>query len=278
MMFIKLKRIISITKEVSNEKGLIFILLFGIKGYYNFFYNHIYCYYVRLWSMVTKKPIYHVIGDSHSWAFRKNLPFIVHNIGPATAYNVNNKNSTISSYKKLFEVIKTIDIKRDYIILVFGEIDCRIHIYNQYKKNNESISLEQLMDRTISNYGDVMDQLNMMGVKFYIYCIPPATPYYIRYPPYATTAMKTNIDENLKIKYPYLVPIDLRVQINMKFNNRLKNYCLSKGYSYIDIYDKVSDLNGYMLLEYADDEIHLNTRIVPLVKDCLKNLDAKHNM
>jgi lysophospholipase L1-like esterase len=138
--------------------------------------------------------------------------------------------------------------KRDLLMLSFGEIDCRIHIYYQYKKSNGKYSIEELIDRTISNYGQVMAQLKEQGVNFCVYCISPATQVGNEY------------------KYPFYGTPQIRSQINRTFNERLRTFCEINGYKFIDIYDKVTDKDGLMLKEYAGDEIHLSKKAVALVR------------
>jgi hypothetical protein len=127
-----------------------------------------------LYAQLFNKPLIHVIGDSHVVPFRGSMPFLAHHLGAATAYNLNRQNSTTSSNEKLFRVINRLG-EKDIVMLSFGEIDCRIHIYYQYKKSNGKYSINELIDRTVSNYGEVMAELKQCGVNFCVYCVSPAT-------------------------------------------------------------------------------------------------------
>jgi hypothetical protein len=205
-----------------------------------------------LYARLLDKPLIHVIGDSHVVPFRGNMPFLAHHLGAATAYNINRKNSTTGSNEKLFKVMDKLG-KKDIVMLSFGEIDCRIHIYYQHKKSNARHSISELIDRTISNYGEVMAQLKQRGVNFCVYCVSPAT-------------MVGN-----EYKYPFYGAPEVRSQINRMFNEKLRTFCEKSGYVFIDIYDRVADKDGLMLKEYAGDEIHLNKKAVRLVKGELRN-------
>lgn len=204
--------------------------------------------YRFLFSRLFNKPLIHVIGDSHISAFTWSKSFVIHPIGPATAYNLKMNKSTTNSNKKLFAVIDKIKRKKDIVMLVFGEIDCRIHIYYQYKKNNEKFALTELIDETISNYGDALEQLKLMGITFFVYGTPPA-------------AKQGNIYD-----YPFYAAPEMRIKINREFNERLKKFCKENDYKYMDIYSKVVDKKGFILEEYAtDDGVHLNRKVKKFV-------------
>jgi hypothetical protein len=205
-----------------------------------------------LYTRSLGKPLVHVIGDSHVVPFRGSMPFLAHHLGAATAYNLTKKNSTTRSNEQLFKVINKLG-EKDIVMLSFGEIDCRIHIYYQHKKSNGKYSIEELIDRTISNYGEVMAQLKQRGVNFCIYCVSPAT----------------NVGN--EYKYPYYGTAEVRSQINRLFNKKLRAFCQSNGYKFIDIYDRVADRDGLMLKEYAGDDIHLNKKAVRLVRSELRD-------
>jgi hypothetical protein len=193
------------------------------------------------------KPLIHVVGDSHVVPFRGSMPFLAHHLGAATAYNLNKKNSTARSNEQLFKVIAKLG-KKDIVMLSFGEIDCRIHIYYQHKKSNGKYSMEELIGSTLSNYGEVMVQLRERRVNFCVYCVSPATKVGNEY------------------KYPFYGTPEIRSQINRMFNEKLRAFCEKNGYAFIDIYDKVADKDGLMLKEYASDDIHLNKKAVGLVR------------
>lgn len=255
--------------EVAKERGVLYLLSYEVRSDVDIILTKASHFYSYLYSRLFNRPLIHVIGDSHSWAFKRNRLFIVHNIGPATAYNLVNKHSTVRSNEKLFAVISKMNIKKDTAILVFGEIDSRVHFYNQHKKSGGKVSIEELMDRTISNYGEIMGQLDRMGVSFIIYGILPAPRHIMRYPVYATARMKEALFEEFKSDYPYLAPDELRSGMNRTFNDKLKKFCIDHGYRYIDIYPVVADNEGFIAKEYAADEIHVTGRIMPFVKKSL---------
>lgn len=245
-------------KEVSKEKGrhyfFIYIILWAISSIRNGLRNlwiFLVDSFTVLYARTLGKPLIHVVGDSHVTPFRGSMPFLVHHLGATTAHNLNKRNSTTNSHEKMSRVIEKVG-EKDIVMLCFGEIDCRIHIYYQHKKSNEKHSINELIDRTISNYGHVMAQLKECGTNFCVYCVSPATKVENEY------------------KYPFYGTPEIRTQINRTFNARLRAFCETNGYKFIDIYDKVADKDGLMLQEYAGDEIHLNKKAVALVRAELK--------
>ena len=205
------------------------------------------CSYI-LQSRILNRRFIHAIGDSHTRSFAERRNVLVHHIGPATAYNLGNIGSTTGSNKKLFNILNRINKKCDTILLIFGEIDCRIHIYYQYIKQNKKASIEQLIDKTILNYGQVIERINRMKLDFFIYGVPPA-------------ARQGNI-----YGYDYYASPQERCKINKLFNKKLKLFCLQKGYRYIDIYSRTSDEKGFINQKYAKDDVHLNNQALVFVE------------
>jgi hypothetical protein len=241
-------------REVSKEKGrpyfYLYIILWAISPVKNGIINFrvfLVDAFTVLYAQALNKPLIHVVGDSHVVPFRGSMPFLAHHLGAATAYNLNKKNSTTKSNEQLFKVIDKLG-KKDIVMLSFGEIDCRIHIYYQHKKSNGKYSIGELIDRTISNYGEVMAQLKERGVNFGVYCVSPAT------------------EVGNEYKYPFYGTREIRSKITKAFNEKLKAFCQQNGYKFIDIYDRVADKDGLMLKEYSGDEIHLNKKAVGLVR------------
>lgn len=240
------------SKEISRKEGIYYLIWYGLEKIMSCVKIDLYdkCHFLFwfLYSRLLNKPLIHVIGDSHTGSFKRSKLFVVHYIGPATAYNLKKNKSTTNSKKKLFTIIDKIKRKRDFVMLVFGEIDCRIHIYNQYKKNNGRLTIIELIDKTISNYGYVLEQLNHMGITFFIYGISPASK-------------QGNV-----YGYPFYAPAEIRSEIYREFNERLKKFCKKNGYRYMDIYLKVSDKNGFTLEEYANGDVHLNSKVKKFVR------------
>jgi hypothetical protein len=241
-------------RAVSKEKGrpyfYIYIILWAISPVRNGLTNFrvfLVDASTVLYARALNKPLIHVVGDSHVVPFRGSMPFLAHHLGATTAYNLNKQNSSTKSNEQLFKVINKLG-KKDIVMLSFGEIDCRIHIYYQHKKSNGKYSIEELIDRTISNYGEVMAQLRERRVNFCVYCVSPAA------------------EVGNEYKYPFYGTPEIRSKITKAFNEKLRAFCEKNGYAFIDIYSSVADENGLMAKEYSSDEIHLNKKAVGLVR------------
>lgn len=207
------------------------------------------CLHWAYWSAraaIKGNPLVHFIGDSHTTAFNFQPRFLTHHIGQATAHNLRNEKSTTSSGKIMRKVLSKINKKRDIIALVFGEIDCRIHFHYQHEKTGTPIA--QLIDATISNYGDVMLSLRNAGYKICVCSTAPA-------------ARQQNI-----YGYPFYGTAQARSKITKEFNEKLRIFCEKNSIHFIGVYSQFSDANGFTLPEYVADEVHLNSKICPFVR------------
>jgi len=193
--------------------------------------------------------IIHVIGDSHVRPFVFRSPFVIHHISQATAYNLNKDNSFSQSKKYLSSFLSRINKERDVLFLVFGEIDARVHIYAQYKKNNEKISLEKVIEATVKKYGEVIRKLRDDGFAVCIHGIPPAA--------------RKNFESNLS----FLGSPVQRSEISRKFSKKLRGFCGENGVPYIDVQSVSADESGFIKPKYLADEVHLNGRIVPFTRE-----------
>ncbi len=165
-------------KEVIKTKGIPYLLRTSLQVGYNKLGDLCLGYCCRAYSLLYCKlfrhPFIHVIGDSHARAFKRTKQFIVHHIGPATAHNLNKEWSTTNSWKQLRRLLEKIGTDH-FLILTFGEIDCRIHIYYQFRKQQGKYPIRELISRTIKNYGEVLQKIQEMKINFFVYSIPPAT-------------------------------------------------------------------------------------------------------
>jgi len=193
------------------------------------------------WASLTKKPLVHFIGDSHITSFNFQPRFIAHNIGQATAHNLCKQKSSSGSSKILSLVLSRIDKKRDFLCLVFGEIDCRIHFFYQHEKTGKPLA--QLIGETIENYGSVILRLKNDGYRICVCSSPPA-------------ARQENI-----YCYPHYGSPAQRSKITKEFNEKLKGFCEKNSIPLIDIYSHAADENGFIPPSLARDEVHLNPKI-----------------
>lgn len=197
----------------------------------------------------------HIIGDSHTLAFQHCI-LKVHYLGAVTAYNLVNENSSSGGREKLFKVINSLK-KEETVLLVFGEIDVRIHIYNQYMK--KKVSIEKLINNVIRNYSQVIEEIKEKNFKVGVYNIVPPGP-------------QGNI-----YNYPYYAKWSLRLKITQMMNEQLKNFCRKNGIFFVDIFDQVVNSQklskrSFRRRKYIFDDVHLNDQATKLVIKELKSM------
>ncbi len=193
--------------------------------------------------------IIHVIGDSHVRTFVFKSPFLVHHISQATAYNLTKDNSFSQSKKYLNSFLPRINRERDVLLLIFGEIDARVHIYLQYRKNDGKISIEKIIDATVEKYGETIRRLRDDGFAVCVHGIPPAA--------------RKRFVSNL----PFLGTPEQRGEIASMFSKKLGEFCQQNGIPYIDVQSVSADENGFVKKQYVADEVHLNGKIVPFARE-----------
>ncbi len=199
------------------------------------------------------KPVIYCIGDSHSLLFQHPL-FDIKYIGPATAYRLGALSSSNSSSKKVEEILKNLPPrKQNIILLVFGEIDARIHIYKATKE--KGITLNEAILETVSSYINYVHRLQ------------------VKYP--ETIFMILNVlpqgEQGNFYGYKYYADRDTRVAITKDLNTTLKSISQKNGIDFIEAYDELIDVNSQRKKEFIFDEIHFSNKIVPYVIHPIKS-------
>ena len=70
-------------------------------------------------------------------------------------------------------------------MLCFGEIDCRCHIVKQADKRK--VPTEMVVKDCVNNYFEVIDELNQLGFKVFIWnAVPTAESFNTDYPIYGS--------------------------------------------------------------------------------------------
>lgn len=200
-------------------------------------------------AKTSNSAIVHVIGDSHARPFVFRSPFIIHHISQATAYNLNKDNSFSQSKRYLNSFLPRINRTRDVLLLIFGEIDARVHVYLQYRKQDRKIGIERIIDATVDRYGSTIRRLKDDGFAVCVHGIPPA-------------ARKRFVAD-----LPFLGSPEQRSEISREFNQKLGQFCHINGIPYIDVQSVSADENGFIKKKYLADEVHLSGRIVPFVRE-----------
>lgn len=204
----------------------------------------------KLRQFLGQKVVY-VIGDSHTLSFQSER-LIVSYIGAVTAFNLVKENSTSKGREKLFAVVNKLK-KGDKVLLVFGEIDARMHVFNQHMKSKKKDSMEKIMEKVVKNYEKVINEIMGRGIEVMVYnIVPPGN--------------QGNI-----YNYPFYADWKTRLWITSVMNDMLKDMCKRNGLKFIDIYRETINSNNlteekYRLKEFIFDEVHLNDKITNLVQ------------
>jgi len=234
-------------REALSKRGSIYFNYIDVIFKYPWLCLYNACLLLR--ARLSNRAIIHVIGDSHLKPFVFRSPFLLHHISQATAYNLNKDNSFSHSKKYLNSFLPEINKERDVLLLVFGEIDARVHIYLQYRKNDGQISIAKIIGATIEKYGETIRRLKDEGFAVCVHGIPPAAR------------------ENFVSDLPFLGTPEQRSEISTEFNRKLGEFCRESSIPYIDVYSISADENGFMNKEYAADEVHLGGKVVLFAKD-----------
>jgi hypothetical protein len=188
----------------------------------------------------------YVIGDSHARSYY--LRFQINNIeiGPATAHNLINPHSKTQSQQKIQKFMNEHGKNHRYVFL-FGEIDCNVHFYYWYMKNNRTPPLRNYIVATVKRYITFLKRLREQGYTVAVLTIPPAGPQKNTY------------------RLEYFASFALRIQIYIYYNKKLKSYCRRNSIPVLDFFDKVADENNALNMSLAKDDCHLKPDAVYLL-------------
>jgi hypothetical protein len=209
----------------------------------------------------------HCIGDSHSAVFSgeenmqpiwpipaaNKLPYFrSYRIGPATAYQLENKIPIIN------EIIKDIS-ENDKVMFCFGEVDIRAHLLKQSIEQNKPI--ENIIDECVNRYFDVIKTYKNNGVDIIIW--GPIASWNANHPYTGGPSYGSNIERNEITKY---------------FTEKLETLAKVEDIPLITIfYDMLNEdgtTNSFFLDDWAGSHMHLSQRALPTIIDKLekKNL------
>jgi hypothetical protein len=201
----------------------------------------------------------HCIGDSHSAVFsgeevmqpcwpdpaaNKLPPFKSYRIGPATAYQLANKQPLIES------LIDSLDLGvDDKLMFCFGEVDIRAHLIKQSKSQEKPAN--DLVVECVDRYINAISYYKKYGVKIIVWG-PVAS--WADEKQYMGPSFGTNQERNW---------------VTFAFNTALQLACLREGFEFVTIfYDMVTD-DMKTIPDFLDDwedcHIHLSQRAMPTI-------------
>lgn len=197
-------------------------------------------FYVMVRARLSSDGIVHVVGDSHTRSFRYQYPIVVHHLGGATAHNLVAESSTTDSRFKLLRIIGKINLVSDRVLLVFGEIDCRLHIYRSFQDQSPQCDMQSIVDATIKRYFSVVGEIKSSGCKLVVCGVPPAA------------------HDVSNRGFPVRGPLEARIEIARLFNGALERESSNCGVDFLDIHSFTVDAEGLTLDRFSRDGVHLN--------------------
>ena len=179
------------------------------------------------------------IGDSHSIFYHNSKTIKEHWVSfaglPVTWYRLCNEGLDIYNIGTILgNGHEKYNIKSgDNVLFCYGWNDIQKNIY-KYSKNNYKIEIKRL----INKYGELL--------KYYKY------KYNIN--PIIQNIMPNPLEDNISTNGP----VNVRNQYIKYANMYLEQFCNENSISFFNIYNLVSDENGYLKSIYTVDNIHLD--------------------
>ena len=169
--------------------------------------------------------------------------FEVVRIGPITAYNIGNTNSTTKAKEKIDSLLKAEVPEGSTLIFSAGEIDIRVHLLKQASLQNKTSY--EISSEILEKYMSVLRGYANMGFIIIVLSPPPST--YIledlsEYPTYGTEK-----ERNIATKI---------------FNENLKIQSQKNEFKFIDIFNEYIDSDNLTKRSCLWDGIHPSTYVL----------------
>jgi len=207
----------------------------------------------------------HYIGDSHVSVFSGKdavIPswgeapagtwdmfpdFRTYRLGPFLAYNIG-QNGHMSK-EILFHVLKEAVPIKSKVLLVFGEMDCRIHLVKQ--KDIQKRSLVDLTEECVSRYFRTVLDVNWLGYEVMVFGGIPTAPKASEWDNEQWGHYGTHKDRNEAARL---------------FDLRVRGECEKNGLFCLSILDLLVDKDGNTDGSYFMDGIHLSQKAMSLIR------------
>lgn len=189
----------------------------------------------------------HCIGNSHinNFSNEETLSYVsnderfkLYHIGPVIAFNFLDHHMP-----KVYPLISGINKAEDYICLVAGEVDCRLHLPLQ--ADRQGVSDEYIVWQCVNRF-------------FYCYIDLIRRKYNVFY--LGTHPTTTKNHDMSSTDSPIYGDVYRRNKICLLWNNGLENLCKSYGIPFVNFYRYLVDENNVTKTEYFIDYCHLNSK------------------
>lgn len=185
----------------------------------------------------------HIIGDSHIQTMFlrpkgfEEWPFVTHYMPDRTAFML--------SYHKEQVEKELYDLENNYILFLFGEIDCRAQIFRRCKENCRTVG--KVVGDVVNRYTNYIKSLLQVYRKLGIMTVVP-----------------TGDEENIYCLSHY-PDKEMRKLITLNFNDYLRLYCSAYNITLIDTYSLLVDDTGERKHDFIKDDCHLNYKAGQLI-------------
>lgn len=207
----------------------------------------------------------HIFGDSHRAFFTNSKPYSCkpekfdilrsYHLGPGTAHNFFQ-----NRHYKMMDVLKTVP-KEHCVLIVAGEIDCRLHIPKIHLTTH--IDIERLVYNTVHNI-----MLSILDLKSNGYQV-------IAWGPHPTRVLE-ELDYNPEWYYGNQKIRNITCSM---FNSLLENEAVKHnipfGTNFYDILKNDTDYEVYD--QFFRDPLHLNNTLQPQTFNTIKKIYDKYN-
>jgi hypothetical protein len=166
-----------------------------------------------------------VLGDSHSKVFthqkiRKAIPrhfFTLRYVPGATVSGFQNPKSKTQALPIFRQAIATSRAKITVVLL--GEVDTGFVIW--YRANKHQTSVTEMLDQALQNYQDLLTEISQ---KSSVICVSTVLP---------TINDGQNLGDVAKLRKSVDATQLQRTQLTLTFNQRMREYCESKTFTYL---------------------------------------------
>ena len=183
------------------------------------------------------------------WPYGQSLlpQFKSYRLGATLAYNLCKEGTRSKGRERLHAVVSGLTAGST-VMLVFGEIDCRIHLSRRCLQEGRDISGE--VNVCADRYCGVVREVAQAGLRTLVWGVVPSTP----------------IDG----KDGAIGSCTERNEITRALNEAIKRR-MPLSAQYVSIFDQLLNKDGTTNPEYFVDDLHLSQRAMPLALNALKD-------
>ncbi|MDR2745646.1 MAG: hypothetical protein LBB66_10725, partial [Desulfovibrio sp.] len=212
---------------------------------------------------MTKQEIsvIHCIGDSHIHLFSndptgqysyQNIEsgFMLHWLGPALAHNLCLSESRTQARKKIFNLLTRYLVSDSWLLLSFGEIDCRAHVMQQVmssltEQNHKNIinTIKFVVEDIALKYLQILDDIKKLGFSHIMVWNAPPSSFY---------------DTCNNNDFPIYGSFEDRTFATYFFNRFMKKRCYSMDIGFITIEDITNSYIKNKNMSLFADIVHLD--------------------